>query len=120
MGNVFTLDSLREEVEREFAPVKIVVGDGEEITLRNLLRLPKRQREKVTERLKDMESVEGADEDTDEIGRLSGIALDVLSVVADNGDALIDALDGDAGLILKVLNKWMGSSQPGEAQPSPA
>lgn len=122
MGNVFTLDSLREEVEREFAPVKIVVSDGSEVTLRNILRLPKKQREKVMEKLRVLESAEKSDDegDSDQIGRLAAAAIEVLALVADHSDKLVEDLDGDAGVILKVLGVWMESSQPGEAQPSPA
>lgn len=120
MANVFTLDSLREEVEREFAPVEIVVSDGSKVTLQNLLRLKKKQRDVVLEKLKVLESVEKTDDDTNEIELLAETASEILDLVADDGKKLLKELDGDVSVILKVLNKWMEATQPGEAQPSPA
>lgn len=120
MGNVFTLDSLREEVEREFAPVEIGLSDGSTVTLRNLIRLPKKQREAALAKLKDLEDAEDSEGQTDKFGALAEAALGVLAIVADDGGQLVKELDGDVGLTMKVLNVWMGASQPGEAQPSPA
>lgn len=120
MGNVFTLDALREEVEKEFAPVEIVVSDGSTVTLRNLLRLPRGERGKVLEKLKVLEAHEDSEEGTDEFARMADVAKEVLGLVADDGRKLLKDLGEDIAVILKVLNVWMGSSQPGEAQPSPA
>lgn len=122
MGNVFTLDSLREEVEKEFAPVKIVLSDGTEVTLRNLLRLPKGDRAKVVAKLKVLESVDksGESEDSNELDLLATTAVEILVLVADHGKKLADELGDDLSIILKVLGVWMDTSQPGEAQPSPA
>jgi len=123
MSNVFTLDALREEVEREFAPVEIVVSDGTTVTLRNLLRLSKTERDVVVAKLKVLETIDKdaeSAEDSNEIDLLADTAAEILALVADHGDKLIKELDGDVSVILKVLNVWMGSTQPGEAQPSPA
>lgn len=120
MGNIFTLDSLREEVEREFAPVEITLSDGSTVTLRNLIRLPKKQREAALAKLKELDAAEESDEETDKFGAVAEAALEILALVADDGKGLVKELDGDVGLTMKVLSVWMGASQPGEAQPSPA
>lgn len=122
MGNVFTLDALREEVEKEFAPVQIVLKDGTSVTLRNLLRLPKKERSQVMAKIKVLESIDssGESEDEDEIDLLATTAVEILVLVADHGRLLADELGDDLSIILKVLGVWMESSQPGEAQPSPA
>ena len=120
MGNVFTLDSLREEVEKEFAPVEITVSDGTTVVLRNLLRLPKKQREAALAKLKELEAAEESEDDTDKFGTLADIAAEILALVADDARQLVKDIEGDVGLTMKVLSVWMGSSQPGEAQPSPA
>ena len=122
MTNVFTLDALREEVEKEFAPVKIVVSDGSEVTLRNLLRLNKRDRDRVLEKLKVLESIEKSEseEEGSDIDRLVETAVEIVTLVADDGKKLAKELDGDISLVLKVLEVWMESTQPGEAEPSPA
>lgn len=122
MGNVFTLDALREEVEKEFAPVEIVVSDGTTVTLRNLLRLPKKERDEVLEKLKVLETLDksGESEDANELDLLATTAVEIIILVADHGQKLAAELGDDLSIILKVLNVWMESSQPGEAQPSPA
>lgn len=122
MGNIFTLDALREEAEREFAPTTITLSDGTEVVLQNLLRLKKRDRKVVLEKLKVLEAIDGTEtsEETDEIELLAETATEILELVADKGQKLLRELDGDVSIILKVLNKWMESTQPGEAQPSPA
>jgi hypothetical protein len=122
MGNVFTLDSLREEVEKEFAPVELVVSDGSTITLRNLLRLPKKERDVVLEKLKVLESVDktGESQDANELDLLGSTSVEILALVADNGKKLEEELGDDLSVILKVLSVWMESSQPGEAESSPS
>lgn len=126
MANLFTLDKLREDVSKEFAPVKIGLSDGTEVTLRNLLRLGKKDRETVLEKLKVLESV-GEKKDDDEakttiedLDRLAEAGNDILLLVADHGRKLVKELDGDFALILRVVETWMEATQPGEAQPSPA
>lgn len=122
MGNVFTLDALREEVEKEFAPIELVVSDGTTITLRNLLRLPKKERGVVLEKLKVLESLdkEGESQDAGEVDLLASTAAEILVLVSDNGEKLAEELGDDLSIVLKVLNVWMESSQPGEAEPSPS
>lgn len=122
MGNVFTLDALREEVEKEYAPVQIVLKDGTSVTLRNLLRLPKKERSQVLAKIKVLESIDssGESEDASDVDLLANTALEILVLVSDHGKLLADELGDDLSIILKVLGVWMESSQPGEAQPSPA
>jgi Mycobacteriophage tail assembly protein len=122
MGNVFTLDALREEVEKEFAPIELVVSDGTTVTLRNLLRLPKKERDQVLAKLKVLESLDksGESQDANEVDLLASTAVEILVLVSDHGKKLADELGDDLSIILKVLSVWMESSQPGEAEPSPS
>jgi hypothetical protein len=116
MTNIFSLDDLREEVEREFAPVTIELSDGTEVTLRNLLRLPKGQRREVVSTLKVLEEVDGTDDS--DVEELLHAATSVLEIVADNGKKLAKELDGDLAVTMKVLERWMEATQPGEAKRS--
>ena len=109
------MDDLRAEVEREFAPVEVTLHDGTTVTLRNLLRLPKKTRDKVVDTLKALETKEGEDQDVD---AMVDAATAVLKMVSDNGAALVKELDGDVTLIMRVLERWMQTTQPGEATPS--
>ena len=117
MVNSFTLDDLRAEVEREYAPLEITLSDGSTVTLKHLLRLPKKTRDKVVDTLKTLETKEGEEPEVDE---MVDAATSVLKMVSDHGAALVKELDGDVTLIMRVLERWMASTQPGEAQPSPA
>ena len=123
MGNVFTLESLREEAEKKFSPVEIELPDGDVVTLRNMLRLPKNDRKKVVEKLKALEKV-GEDNDgeetEDEVTELVRLGNEILMLVADQGRKLVKELDGDVAVIMNLIELWMGTTQPGEAKPSPA
>lgn len=125
MSNVFTLDSLREEVEKEFAPVKIDIGNGTEVVLQNVLRLGKTDREKVAGLLGSLEALEKAGHEADEdsaedaIEEMIAVVHKVIALVAkDHGDKLVAQLGDDVPLTMKVVNRWMEATQPGEAQPS--
>ncbi|AIS73697.1 tail assembly chaperone [Mycobacterium phage Panamaxus] len=127
MANVFTLDSFREEVEKEFAPVKIEVDAETSVVLRNLLRVPRASREEIFGLLEQMDKMsEGKKEDemtVEELEATAGIALKMVELVADSpagGRKLVAQLEDDLALTLKVFEAWMEATNPGEAQRSPA
>ena len=45
-------------------------------------------------------------------------ATAVLKMVADQGARLVKELDGDVTLTMRVLERWMKTTQPGEATTS--
>jgi hypothetical protein len=45
-------------------------------------------------------------------------ATSVLEIVADHGKKLTKELDGDLAVTMKVLERWMEATQPGEAKRS--
>lgn len=118
MSNVFTLDSLRDELDKKFAPVVIDLGKAQ-VTLRNLLRLNSADREAVQDALKAL----APDEEDDD--RSSGM-LDKMSrlfvLVADEGkgQVLVDAIGDDLALASHILNMWTEATSPGEASDSPS
>lgn len=124
MSNLFTLDSLREEADKEFAPFKIPLSDGTQVTLRNLLRLSKPTRESVLKALDSMGSDEEDGEDdasTRSIDAMIASATKVLDLVSDsNGKKLLKEIDGDIALLLQVIKSWMAATQLGEADSSPS
>ena len=111
MSNVFSLDSLREEIEKEFKPLQLEVGT-KTVTLSNLMRLPKLKREKVLALMKELENEEKLKID------LEGIAVNILVEVSDNPTVLRKALADQLALAMKVLNLWMEGTQSGEAESS--
>lgn len=126
MSNVFSLDSLREEIEQEFAPVKVDLGDGESVVLRNILRVDQTGREKAFKLLEDLEGLSGGDAEegftsSDDVERSADVALKILGVVAETekqGAKLVKAVGNDVALSLRLFEKWMRSTQAGEAQRS--
>jgi hypothetical protein len=115
MSNVFTLDSMRDEIEREFAPFQISVA-GEVLTLRNLLRVPKNSRDEVYGLLDELSELQ---ENTDE-GTLAAteksaqIALKIIPLVADNkklAKLLVENIEDDLALTLRLFNVWMEATQ---------
>lgn len=122
MSNVFTLDSLREEVEKEFAPVEITLPDDTVVVLRKVMRLPKKDRDAVLKKMRELSAIEADDDDEagNKIDLLTDKACEILMLVADNGRALLKELGNDTAVVMKVLEIWMETAQPGEAKPSPA
>lgn len=121
MSNVFTLDAMREELDRKYAPVVIEIGD-EKVELRSLLRLKSGPRKEVATKLEDLkklnESDDGEGMSLTELDSATSLAEEILYHVADKPDKLIDALDGDMSLIMQVFEAWMGDTQAGEADSS--
>lgn len=121
MSNVFTLDAMREELDRKYAPVVIEIGD-EKVELRSLLRLKSGPRKEVATKLEDLKKLNESDDDEGmsltELDSATSLAEEILYHVADKPDKLIDALDGDMSLIMQVFEAWMGDTQAGEADSS--
>lgn len=117
MANVFTLDSLRDELERTYAP--LVFQNGKDTyTLRQVLRLPKSERDFVAFKLKFLET--DNQEDTTEEEVLELLEL-IIKTVTDGGkgDKLVELLGHDLLTVKVLFDKWVEACQPGEASPSP-
>lgn len=121
MGNIFTLDSMREEIEREFAPCVFDLGDGKTVTLQNILRLPKKLRDSVYALLDELDEIQKNDEDTglSATEKSAQVALKILPLVADSeklGRVLVESIEEDLALTLRVFSAWMEGTQTGEAE----
>ena len=111
MSNVFSLDSLREEIEKQFAPVQLEIGT-KTVTLSNMMRLPKKKRDLVLEHMKELENEEKNDIDVEEL------AVNILAEVSDNPALVRRGLKDELALAMKILGLWMESTQSGEAESS--
>ena len=120
-NNVFTLDAMREEIEKEFAPFQIEV-DGEKLTLRNLLRVPKNRRDEVYGLLDDLSAAQESDEGTLSVTEKSAqIALKIIPLVADKeklAHVLVERIEDDLALTLRLFNVWMEATQSGNSEDS--
>lgn len=121
MSNVFSLDSLRQEADKAFAPLQVTLADGSEVVLRNLLRLGKTAREDVSTLLDHLKELQDAEESgLSHVNQMSETIEQILQLAADRGPELLAELDGDLATAMQVLNTWMSSTQAGEAENSPA
>lgn len=129
MSNVFTLDALREETIRRYAPTEVDLGDGEVVELKSILRLREKDRKAVLDAVEDINKLEYDDEDEDSLVEWSEAVVDacakVFKLVASSPKKLIAGLEHDdpeikANLYTAVLSRWISETQVGEARPSPA
>jgi hypothetical protein len=125
MGNIFTLDSMREEIEREFSPCQFELPDGKTVTLRNLLRVGRKNREQVYALLDELSDLSKETEGTSltDTEKSAQIALKIIPLVADSeklGDKLVELIEEDLALTLRVFSVWMEATQAGEAEDSPS
>jgi hypothetical protein len=127
MSNSFTLDSIREETERQLAPITIGLKDGSEVTLVSLLRLGAKARESVQTTLTDMGDAEiDQDSSPEELAHLAESLSEVFRKIADRPNELLSELASGSDplvnvtLMAQILHRWMGVTQSGEASPSPA
>jgi len=114
MSNVITVDAIRAEVDQQYAPVTIGLSDGSETVLKNILRLSKTTREVVLEEVKAIQDAANTETEV-----LADHVANIIDLVSDNGQALLNELDGDLALLMKILEVWMDKTQLGEAENSP-
>lgn len=112
MSNVFTLESLNDELNTKYGPFVFQAGK-QKFELPPLLRLPDAERDRAIDILKSAEEVQ-AKNDLDEVKEMLKELLRV--VVRDGkGDALIEAVSDDLLSIQILIEKWTEKTQPGEA-----
>ena len=129
MSNVFTLDALREETARRYAPTEVDLGDGTVVELKSILRLREKDRKAVLDAITELNEIElEDDEDDDAVAEWSEKVCDCTSkifrLIASASKKLIVALEDDdpqiqANLHTTVLSRWIDGSQLGEASSSP-
>lgn len=114
MSNIFTLDDLNAELENRYAPFTFKPAEDKEFVLLSLLRVDKKVRKAVQDRLDSINA-----EDTDEEAMVSALEYCLSSVTQDRkGPALVRFLGGDLAKLMIILEKWQKVSQPGEASSS--
>ncbi|AWY06008.1 tail assembly chaperone [Rhodococcus phage Rasputin] len=114
MSNTYSLDQLRSDLDKEFAPVVIRV-DGEDLVLRNVLRCGETERNAVLDKLAEFEDHGDSTEDAEAVKRSLEVIREVLTIIVKDGKGqkLVDALDGDAALTMSVFSKWQAEAQVG-------
>jgi hypothetical protein len=112
MSNVFTLDSLNDELEIKYGSFEFQAGK-QKFVLPPILRLPKSERDLAYAILANTEAVQES-QDIDAFQMLLEELLKVL-VRDGKGDQLIEVLDHDILKMQILIEKWTEKTQPGEA-----
>lgn len=117
MSNVYTLDTLRDEIEQKYSAVQISVGRTK-VNLRPLLRLNADERKTVIDAVA---SVQASDTTTGEgfEAMAEGLLTIIGTVAAKDGEVLVNSVRDDVALAMKIVELWSGATQAGEAQNSP-
>lgn len=131
MSNVFTIDSMHEELRRKYAPLIIEFSDGSSVELKALLKLGKKKRDAVIDAITELNELEDVDDEDDD-SQVSGYAELVcetiekaFKLICTDPDVLVANLGDEdphikASLYTSVLNRWIGETQVGEAESSPS
>lgn len=122
MSNVYSLDTLRSDLDKQFAPLQLTLGD-ETYTLRSLMRIKDSDRNAALKSLAALDNKSEDEADSPEsIGKLTNAIYDVIRAVTKDGKGqkIVDYIDEDLSLAMKIIELWTEATQPGEAQNSPA
>lgn len=117
--NAFTLEDLDREIERKYAPVQFRAND-EDFVLVSLLRVDKKVRKEVMERLEGLDKSDNEEDEFDEDKTVAELEFILSAVTRDKkGAKLVRALNHDMLRLMTLMKKWQEATQPGEAQGSP-
>ena len=125
MSNVFTLEALRNETIRRYAPTEVELDDGNVIELASILRLGEKDRLAVVSVIEDINALEAGDSEDDEsVAEWAELVVDacakIFKLITPAHKKLIAGLDHDdptikANLYTAVLTRWVSDTQVGEA-----
>ena len=128
MSNVFTLDALREETIRRYAPTEVDLGNGDTVELSSILRLREKDRKAVLAAIEEINDIEYDEDDDESIVEWSESVVDscskIFKLICNSPKKLLPRLDHEdpqikANLYTAVLSRWVGETQLGEAESSP-
>lgn len=129
MSNVFTLEALREETVRRYAPTKVDLGADGSIELKSILRISTEDRKKVLAIIEDLNDIDTDDESEESVEEWSELVVDscanIFKLITKSSKKLLANLDHDdptikANLHTAVLHRWVSGTQLGEAGSSPS
>lgn len=116
-----SLDQLKADVEKNYATLTIEIGADDKIDLRNLLRVERNARGKITDKLDEIDKLQDDESlsQTAMLTEITKIAREVLALAAGKrGKDLMSVVGDDDGLIMEILTQWTGETQVGEAEHS--
>lgn len=112
MTNAFTLDDLNKALEDKYAPFVFQSG-REKFVLQQVLRLSKDKRDIVKAQLQMLEDKKNELDEDEILVILKAVIENVIE--GDKADRLFEILDQDLVKVTILFEKWVSSSQVGEA-----
>ncbi|AGK87502.1 tail assembly chaperone [Mycobacterium phage HINdeR] len=120
MSNVFTLDAIKAEARKKFAPVTIGLSDDTNVELTSFIKLSKEDRKTVKGLLESLNDIEDEDESDEALDVVEETISKIFSLVANKPSKLLRALEDDErevklATMTKILQAWLEQAQVGEA-----
>lgn len=110
----FTVDSIREKANKEYASTEIELEDKSVVVLLNPLRLTKAKRKKLM-------SIQDTLDEDEEAKDQEDVLADAIRLIAessDQADALLEEFGGDLASLATIFSLYTESTQAGEASAS--
>lgn len=118
MGKQMSLADIKAEADRRYGDLDV---DG--VRFRSVLRLGADKQERIDKGLQKIQELRQAEAEAGGVGDVAEVRStveDVLVTVADSRDRAERMVqDLDLAELMVLLEMWMETTQPGEAQPSP-
>lgn len=115
-----SLADIQKAAEQKYGDYTIDLGGGRLLTLRNALRLPKDQRDRLAQLQRQITTAQDGDQDLDALIDTVRDAVRLLVDSPELAEELLDAVGDDLPVLLEVFAGYQESAQPGEASPSPS
>ncbi|AGK87503.1 tail assembly chaperone [Mycobacterium phage HINdeR] len=118
MSNVFTLDAIKAEARKKFAPVTIGLSDDTNVELTSFIKLSKEDRKTVKGLLESLNDIEDEDESDEALDVVEETISKIFSLVANKPSKLLRALEDDErevklATMTKILQAWLEQAQVG-------
>ena len=113
MATVVTLDSIREAAEKKYGSYDIDLGEDGVVRLLNPLRLSEGARNRLAA-LEEQED-EG---DTDNVAERLQETVRIIAESPEQAAKLIEAVNGDLGVLATIIEQYGDAAEVGEASPS--
>lgn len=119
-----SLDFIKEELDRRYAPFVVEGVPGGDVTLLPLLRLKSDARAELLGMLDEVNKLQDtsdADQSPETVGRMLDTFQKAVNLVAadkDSADRLSKALNDDTAAYTLIFTEYIEATQVGEAQPS--
>lgn len=111
-----SLNDINKEADEKYGPFVIDDVPGGEVELRNALRLPPDERDRLAKLNAALKSARDAKDQNKALDVMAELLK--LVAVGDSGDRLLEAIEYDATKVAHIISLYKETTMPGEASPS--